>query len=109
MKVEFKGLDSCKPRDLIRIKLGERTEWALVGSPGNEYLPVFVLSSDGTAHYFNVMGTMGCLKQKFEAPVLCYGQDYTLLPNHAGPCDLVTDASLRSEEHTSELQSLRHL
>jgi hypothetical protein len=45
---EFKHLDDCKPRDLVRLKFRERVEWGLVGSPGNEYLPVLILHHDGS-------------------------------------------------------------
>ncbi len=89
---EFKNLDDCHPRDLVRLKVGERVAWALIGSPGNEYRPVVILNQDGSAEGHNVVGSMEMLKSAFSAPALCYGQSYTIEPNHAGSCDLTADA-----------------
>jgi hypothetical protein len=92
MAIEFKQLDECNPRDLVRLKAGERAGWALVGSPGSEYRPILILNQDGSAECHNVVGSMEILKPGFEAPALCYGQNYIIEPNHAGTCDLSSNA-----------------
>lgn len=89
---DFKQLDDCNPRDLVRLKVGERVAWGLIGAPGNEYRPVVILNQDGSAECHNVVGTMEILKRDFEAPALFYGQSYEIEPNHAGSCDLPPNA-----------------
>ena len=46
LQPEFKFLEDCQPAELIRVNLGEKTEWALVGQPGNGLFPVLVLTGE---------------------------------------------------------------
>jgi hypothetical protein len=85
--IAFKLLEDCVPRDLIRINLGESTEWALVSTKGHGLLVVVVLSGAAAPYCFNAMGSMG-VKPEFEHPILCYGNSYILTPDHTGACDV---------------------
>jgi hypothetical protein len=90
-KLELKTLDSCKPGDLIRIKLGEPVEWAFVGkkvSPG--MFPILVLTGKAEPYFLNVVNDMDALKQAYELPVIFYGRAYAVEPDHIGPCQIDT-------------------
>jgi hypothetical protein len=86
----FKALDSCAPGELIRIRLGKDTEWALTGRRSGEFFPVFVLPKEGAPYFLNVFGPMDILKSGYENPVLSYGHHYELRPDHKGPCDVTS-------------------
>jgi hypothetical protein len=90
LKPEFKFLEQCGPVELICLNLVDRTEWALVGHPGNGLFPVLVLSGATAPYCLNAAADGGGnLKLHFlRVPALSYGQRYTLLPNLAGPCDV---------------------
>jgi hypothetical protein len=85
----FRFLEDCKARDLIRIDLGGRTEWALVRTKNEWIVLVCVVTEQGAPYLFDAAaGHMGTVKQEYDNPVLWYGQDYSLRPDHAGPCDV---------------------
>jgi hypothetical protein len=84
----FKFLEDCVPRDLVRINLGDRTEWALVGTKNERLLLVCILSGNDAPYLFDAAGYMGPVKPEHDNPVLWYGRAYSLLPDHAGACNV---------------------
>ena len=90
LEPEFKFLETCQPLELLRINLGEQTEWGLTGRAGNGLFPVLVLSGEDAPRCFNAAEDPGGnLKIHFlRAPTLSYGHAYTLVPDLAGPCDV---------------------
>jgi hypothetical protein len=85
----FKFLEDCKPRDLVRINLGDRTEWALVGTKNDHMVLICVVTGQGAPYLFDAAaGYIGTVKPEYDNPVLWYGQDYSFRPDHAGPCDV---------------------
>jgi hypothetical protein len=99
----LKFLEDCKPRDLIRINLGNRTEWGLVGTKSERILLVCVLSGPGAPYLFDAAGYMGMVKPEYDDAVLWYDKAYSLRPDHAAPCD-VNSGSL-FDLHGTMLQS----
>jgi hypothetical protein len=90
LEPEFKFLEQCRPVELIRLNMEERTEWALVGRPGNALFPVLMLSGEDAPRCFNAAADAGGnLKVHFlRVSALSYGHAYALLPNLAGPCNV---------------------
>jgi hypothetical protein len=97
VQLEFKFLETCQPSELVRLNLGDRTEWAIVGRPSNALFPVLVLTGEDAPRCLNAAADSGGnLKLHFQrVPTLSYGHGYTLLPELAGPCD-VSDGPLFS-------------
>jgi hypothetical protein len=50
LQPEFKFLESCQPGELLRLNLGEQTQWALTGQSGNGLFPVIVLTGCTSLH-----------------------------------------------------------
>src|SRR5580704_13834663 len=88
----FKRLEDCAPRDLIRINVRGRTEWALIGTRNERLLLVCVLSGPNVPYLFDAANDMGIVRAEYEYPVLWYGQAYSLRPDHTGPCDVNSGA-----------------
>ncbi len=90
MQPEFKFLEDCQPCELVRLNLGDQTQWALTGQPGNGLFPVIVLTGDDSPRCINAATDAGGnLKIHFiRVPTLSYDRAYSLLPDLAGPCDV---------------------
>ena len=86
--LEFGYLEACEPRELVRVKIEQNGEWAIVGIRSNNYFPIIVLSGQAAPYIINVIHD-GFIDGDFgRYPVLKYGQDYRVVPNHQGRCEL---------------------
>jgi hypothetical protein len=92
----FGTFDECDPGELMRMQIAEnRTEWVLKGRLEGppQMLLVFVLSGARTQnptsspYFFEVTNSDALRKQ---LPVLSYGLHYHFVPDHLGPCDLIS-------------------
>jgi hypothetical protein len=86
--IKFALIADCKSRDLIRLNIEGVTRWAIVAQNSQNFRPVAILSGKDAPFVVNVDNDFG-VKPEFEKAVLGYGRDYTLTPDHAGPCEVV--------------------
>jgi hypothetical protein len=87
---KFEYLGNCKPGNLVRLKEGDETRWAITcGNEGRFVAPVLIMS-ETEVKTVNIMDG-GRITGGFDViPVLVYGADFTIEPDHTGPIVLVT-------------------
>jgi hypothetical protein len=74
-------LAKCGPRELIKVKVEDRTEWAIVGAKDPGYFPIIVLTGQSAPFVINVLPIRG----DFETyPVAKYGTKYRLAHDPSG-------------------------
>jgi hypothetical protein len=78
-------LAQCAPRELVQVKVGDPTEWAIVGAEDPGYFPLIVLSGDGAPFVLNVSPDPG----EFETRAVAkYGTNYRFAFDPMGPCQI---------------------
>jgi len=88
MSPELKFLAKCKPRELVRVKVEDAGQWALVGKPDRQYWPIILLSGCQSPLAINVLEG-GSVSGDFETyAVLSFGTTHTLRPNYTARCEL---------------------
>jgi hypothetical protein len=75
---KFKKLLECKPGELVRINLGDRTEWAIVAKRVPTITPVVVLSGEGAPYTINAEDDAGLKDEFADRAVLSWGSEYSL-------------------------------
>src|SRR4051812_28826799 len=85
----FKQLIACGGGELIRLRVGSATEWALVGATSQGWLPIFVLAKTPVVENA-ITDAFGSRSSRFGSDVLTYGTGNPLIPDYSGPCDLET-------------------
>jgi hypothetical protein len=86
---KFEYLGNCKPGELVRLKVGDESRWGIMCSrAGHHVAPVLILSAT-EVKTVNIMEE-GRITGDFDRiPVLVYGKDYMIEPDHSGPITLV--------------------
>jgi hypothetical protein len=86
---KFEFLDKCKAGDLVRLKVGDEYPWGIMcARPERHVAPVLILSPTGVKT-INIMEN-GRITGDFDTiPVLVYGADYMIEPDHSGQITLV--------------------
>jgi hypothetical protein len=91
---EFSFLDACEARQLVRVKIEERGEWAIVGARERSFFPLVVLTGTNAPYCIN-LHQGGHIDGDFDRyAVLRFGADYEIEPDHAGPCEIGPAQSL---------------
>ena len=81
--------NACIDGELIRFTEGGQTHWAIIGIRNHERLMLLVLPLNSPPYCENILGAMDVLRPPYEAaPLLSYGNDYSIHINHAGYCDV---------------------
>jgi hypothetical protein len=86
---KFEFLGNCKAGELVRLKEGDDTRWGIMcGLEGHFVAPVLIMSPT-EVKTVNIMEG-GRITGDFDRiPVLVYGTDYTIEPDHTGQIVLV--------------------
>jgi hypothetical protein len=85
---EFGFLNGCEARQLVRVKIEDRGEWAIVGAREHSLFPLVVLTGANAPLCIN-LNQGGHIDGDFDTyAVLKYGTDYEVEPDHAGPCEI---------------------
>jgi hypothetical protein len=72
--VSLGPLAMCEPRELVKVKVQDATEWAIVGARDPGYFPLIFLTGDNAPFVINVEPNQG---DDFETyPVAKYGTKY---------------------------------
>jgi hypothetical protein len=50
MTPELKFLKECSGGELVRVKTGDGSQWAIVGKPDRRYQPIVLLSTNDPTH-----------------------------------------------------------
>ena len=87
MGISFGIIQDCKPLELIRLNVEGSAQWAIVGKPENAYRPLGAFVYEETSYrLLNVSDGMLGVVHAFDHPIVRYGMDYEIVPDHAGPC-----------------------
>jgi hypothetical protein len=89
---QLKYLADCEPGELVRLQVGNEARWAIRCARTGQIEPVLILGSTEIKTVNIREG--GRITGDFDTiPVLAYGTDYTIEPDHSGPITiLVRDA-----------------
>jgi hypothetical protein len=96
LKPSLVELDSCKPKDLIRISLDGSARWVLCGYRKDSFFNVVVLDDPDGPTMIDVGGTFGINNKYDNLTVLNYGASYDFEIVHTSPCQLDAGAPLFS-------------
>jgi hypothetical protein len=90
LQLSFGLLQDCENRELVRLKHNGVTKWAIVSKMQKDAsnLRIAILPGDKAPYLAIAADDMGIPTSDFRSPVLRYGTDYTITPDHAGPCDV---------------------
>jgi len=77
-------LADCQPRELIRMKVEDATEWAIVGAPDPGYFPLIFLTGDKAPFVVNAAPN----PSDFADRVAKYGTKHRFLHEPGGPCQI---------------------
>jgi hypothetical protein len=87
MKLSFKFLKECTPGDLLRVKINDTAEFALVGAEVNGPCSLVVLKDSEPRFAINWMES-GYVDGDFETyAALVYGK-YEIRPDHSDRCEI---------------------
>jgi hypothetical protein len=86
----FEFVKDCKPGDLLRVKIDDASEFAILGaSEGRGLLALVVLKNDEPPFTINLLES-GHIDGDFETyAALVYGK-YEILPDHSDRCEIGT-------------------
>lgn len=86
---KFQYLGDCKPGHLVRLKEGDETRWAITCEAGGRFVAPVLIASETEVKTVNIMEE-GRITGDFDRiPVLVYGTDFTIEPDHTGQVVLV--------------------
>lgn len=81
-------LNNCSTGDLIRFRTENGSAWAIVGKMDRAFFPIAVLSGDHSPFCVSAM-LNGTTIDNFDTyPVLNYGSNYKISPNHMDQCEI---------------------
>jgi hypothetical protein len=85
---EFGFLAECDAGQLVRVKIEESGEWAIVGARERSMFPLVVLTGHDAPYCINLHQN-GHIDGDFDtyAALKC-GADYEIVPDHSGPCEI---------------------
>jgi hypothetical protein len=85
-------LESCEPGELVRMRVGENTEWALTCARQSNFAHSIVIlggPNGACTRNLQAQGRVG----DFDIPVLKYGKKFTFEIGHTGPVTIVVGES----------------
>src|SRR6266436_6800935 len=86
---KFEYLGNCKPGELVRLKLGDEFPWGIMCRRAGHYVAPVLILGPTEVKTVNIMEG-GRITGDFDRiPVLVYGTDYTIEPDHTGQIVLV--------------------
>jgi hypothetical protein len=92
---EFGFLEECEARQLVRVKIEESGEWAIVGARDRPLFPLVVLTGADAPYCINLYQN-GHIDGDFDTyAVLKCGTDYEIVPDHTGPCEIGVGQKLK--------------
>ena len=90
MALSFEFLDKCKPGDLLRVKIEEAAEFAILGANEGRGLRALVVLKDNEPPFAINLLESGRIDGDFETfAALVYGK-FEILPNHSDHCEIGT-------------------
>ena len=88
--LSFEFLKNCKPGELLRVKINDAAEFALLGakeSLSHSFQPLVVLKENVPPFAFNLLGS-GHMDGDFDTyAALSYGK-FEITPEHTGRCEI---------------------
>jgi hypothetical protein len=88
MTPELKFLKECSGGELVRVKTGDGSQWAIVGKPDRRYQPIVLLSTTIPPMAVDMLEG-GAVAGDFERySALSFGTKYSILPQYQGSCQL---------------------
>jgi hypothetical protein len=78
-------LVTCEPRELLKVRVAESTQWAIVGVQSRGYFPLILLTGENPVTVVNVAPDPGDFER---FPVVKFGREYRLLPEVNGKCEI---------------------
>jgi hypothetical protein len=92
---KFEYLGNCKPGQLVRLKEGDETQWGITcGNEGRFVAPVLIMTPT-EVKTVNIMEGGRVTGDFDRIPVLVYGTDYNIEPDHTGQVVLVAGEVLK--------------
>src|SRR5260370_35024526 len=86
---KFEFLGNCKSGQLVRLKEGDETRWAITCEVDGRYVAPVLIMSLREVKTVNIMEG-GPITGDFDRiPVLAYGSDFSIEPDHTGQIVLV--------------------
>jgi len=90
MKLPFEFVNKCKPGDLLRVKIEEVAEFAIVGANEGRGLRALVVLKDNEPPFAINLLQSGRIDGDFETyAALVYGK-FEILPDHSDRCEIGT-------------------
>jgi hypothetical protein len=78
-------LARCEPRELVKVKVEETTEWGIVGLRSRAYAPLVFLTGKNAPFVIDMFSAGG----DFETyPALKFGTEYRIFPDVTGLCQI---------------------
>jgi hypothetical protein len=90
MALPFEFLNNCKPGDLLRVKIGDVAEFAILGANQGQGLRALVVLKENVPPFAINLLESGRVDGDFESyAVLVYGK-CEILPDHSDSCEIGT-------------------
>src|SRR5271168_1627516 len=86
---KFEFLGNCKPGQLVRLKEGDETRWAITCDVESRFVAPVLIMSLTEVKTVNVMEGGRVTGDFDRIPVLVYGSDFSIEPDHTGQIVLV--------------------
>jgi len=92
----FEFIGSCKAGDLVRVKVGDTSEWAILGARQSGFAqPLMILNATTGPKTVNLFSE-GRIEGDFATiPALQYGSEFEIEPDHTGPIALLAGETLK--------------
>jgi hypothetical protein len=85
LMISLEFIAKCEPRELVKVKVENGTEWVIVGVRRPGYAPLVFLTGDNAPFVFNMEPDPGDFEKY---PGLRFGTKYRFLPDPNGPCQV---------------------
>ena len=87
--MKFMYLKECATGDLIRFRTDDgKTLWAIAGKKDRAFFPIAVLTGDGAPFVVSAVINGHTIDVFDTFPVLNYGKDFELSPDHLVECEI---------------------
>jgi hypothetical protein len=91
--VSLGSLTMCEPRELVKVKVQDATEWAIVGARDPGYFPLIFLTGENAPLVLNIEPISGDFATYRVAK---YGKDYRFAHDPNGPSQIGDDSLSKS-------------
>src|SRR6266446_5860811 len=86
---KFEFLGNCEPGQLVRLKVGDETRWAITCKIEGRFVAPVLIMSLTEVKTVNIMEEGRFTGDFDRIPVLVYGSDFSIEPDHTGQIVLV--------------------